>query len=76
MLDCDDPLSEESLPVLYQQRNRDREYSVDIPIIKRFADYYADFKIPEGMEVISSFDLTKAQNLIDLVLNFKYKNSS
>lgn len=74
LLDSNAPLSEQSLAhalKVLDQRNRDREYSVDMAIIKRFVDYYAKFTIPEGVEVISSSDLTKAQDLIDLVLNFK-----
>ena len=73
LLDANDPLSEESLThalKILDQRNRDREYSVNIDIIQRFVDYYAHFEIPNKVKVISSADLQKVQDLIDLILNF------
>lgn len=73
LLDANDPLSEESLThalKILDQRNRDREYSVNMDIIQRFVDYYAHFEIPNNVKVISSADLQKAQDLIDLILNF------
>lgn len=73
LLDTNDPLSEESLThalKILDQRNRDREYSVNMDIIQRFVDYYAHFEIPNKVKVISSADLLKVQDLIDLILNF------
>ena len=73
LLDANDPLSEESLAhalKILDQRNRDREYSVNMDIIQRFVDYYAHFEIPNNVKVISSADLQKVQDLIDLILNF------
>lgn len=73
LLDVNDPLSEESLThalKILDQRNRDREYSVNMDIIQRFVDYYAHFEIPNKVKVISSADLQKVQDLIDLILNF------
>lgn len=73
LLDANDPLCEQSLThalKILDQRNRDREYSVNMDIIQRFVDYYAHFEIPNKVKVISSADLQKAQDLIDLILNF------
>ena len=53
------------------QRNHDREYSVNMDIIKRFVDYYANFKVPDKVIVISSADLQQAQDVIDMVLNYQ-----
>lgn len=74
LLDPKDPLSKESLDhalKILAQRNRDREYSVNMDIIKRFVDYYLSFEIPDKVKVISSADLQQAQDLIDMVLNDK-----
>lgn len=40
-------------------------------IIKRFVDYYANFKVPDKVIVISSADLQQAQDVIDMVLNYQ-----
>lgn len=74
LLDSQDPFSEESLDhalKILAQRNRDREYSVNMDIIKRFVDYYENFKIPDRVKVISSADLQQAQDIIDMVLNYQ-----
>lgn len=74
LLDAKDPFSKDSLDhalKILEQRNHDRKYSVNMDIIKRFVDYYANFKIPDKVKVISSADLQEAQNLIDRVLNFQ-----
>lgn len=74
LLNAKDPFSKESLDhalKILEQRNYDRQYSVNMDIIKRFVDYYANFEIPAKVKVISSADLQEAQDLIDLVLNYK-----
>lgn len=74
LLNSKDPFSEESLDHALKtlvQRNRDREYSVNMDIIKRFVDYYANFKVPDKVIVISSADLQQAQDVIDMVLNYQ-----
>lgn len=73
LLNNDEPLSKASLNralKILDQRNRDREYSVDFDIIKRFVDYYAQFKLPDKIRAISSTDLERAQDLIDQIINF------
>ncbi|CCI87733.1 ATP-binding protein [Lactobacillus gigeriorum] len=71
LLDRDAPLSEASLARalrILSKRNRDREYSVDLAIIERFVDYYAQFELPAGVIKLSSSDAEQLQDLIGQII--------